>query len=84
MEVIGLYNAMLERMKSHLWLAEPSTIRFYPMLVDHVEVWRRVDLQTAGAFSKLESQDSKLNGLYEDIEQHFSRLTGQTKQKSLG
>jgi hypothetical protein len=80
-EVIGLYTAMLEKMKSHLWLAEQSTIKFYPLLVDHVEVLRRIDLQAAGAFSKLESHDSKLSEFYEDIEQNFDRLTGRAKYK---
>lgn len=76
-EVIGLYSTMLEIMKTHLWLAEPSTITLYPVLLDLVEVWRRSDLEVAGAFGKLESQDSKLDGLYRDIEKHFNRLTGQ-------
>jgi hypothetical protein len=83
-EIIDLYTTMLERMKARLWLAEPSTINFYPVLVDLVEVWRRSDLQTSGAFSKLESHGSKLNAFYEDIEQNFNRLTGQAKHRKSG
>jgi hypothetical protein len=78
-EFAPAYRRMLELFRARMDLAEPSTIAYFPDLVEVVDLWNR-PLSTA-ILKEIEPEDKKLLGLYEDIEHHFMRLSEELKKK---
>ena len=75
-ELLPDYRRMIQIFKTHGWLAEESTLKHYPTLIEFVELWNRSE---AGALpwevmERIGHHESKLTPLYNDIEEHLGRL----------
>ncbi len=76
-EIIPLYRKMLALLSENMWLAEPSTLKHYPKLLEFVEIWNR---HLSGALPSevaraLDPQEKELYPLYEDLQKNFDKLT---------
>ena len=75
-ELLPDYRQMVEIFKTHGWLAEESTLKHYPALIEFVELWNRSEAGTLPweVIERIGHHESKLTPLYDDIEEHIGRL----------
>jgi hypothetical protein len=79
--ILPLYRKMLERLSTHLWLAEASTIaHYYASFVEFIELWNRATTHPGEIFTKLNSRESLLKPFYDDIFLQFTRLKDSLKK----
>jgi hypothetical protein len=76
-EIIPLYRKMLEIFTDRMWLAEVSTVRHYPALVEFVEVWNRfLDKSLPReVIDQIEHKEENLKPFYDDLQKHFTELS---------
>jgi hypothetical protein len=75
-EIIPSYRKMAEFFASKMHLAEPSTISYFPALLEFVEVWTRwldgsLPVEVLG---QLGHSESTLFPFYENLLQNFTRM----------
>jgi hypothetical protein len=81
-ELIPLYRQMLDYYSTHMWLAEKSTLSFYPAFTEFVELWNR-HLSGSLPFEVIKAIDHKESDLfpfYEDLRQNFDLLSDELKK----
>jgi hypothetical protein len=74
-EIIPLYR--LDIFTDRMWLAEASTMRHYPALVEFVEVWNRfLDKSLPReVIDQIEHKEENLKPFYDDLQTHFTKLS---------
>ncbi len=75
-ELLPLYYRMLDVFRDNYWLAEPETEKYYPILVEYVDMWKRwleksVDPEVARTMG---ADEEKLNQFYEELERRTQIL----------
>lgn len=75
-ELLPLYRSMVERFRTHYWLAEPDTRAFFPELVEFVELWNRSEQNSVPGevIQRLEHGEEKLNPFYEHLQKKHDEL----------
>jgi len=76
LELVPMYRRMLKHFRSHMGLAELSTIQHFPALVEFVELWNR-HLESplpAEVAVAVDHSEANLKALYDDIDRHFEDL----------
>lgn len=78
-DLVPLYRAMLVHFRENMWLSEPSTLKFFPDLLEFVEIWNRFlsNALPAEVLEFAKHEESTLTPFYEDLQQQFDRLTRQ-------
>src|SRR5208283_1547125 len=77
-EIVPLYRKMVDIFTEKMWLAEPSTLIHFGVLVEYVEIWNRA---LAGAIPNdamilYNHDEDKVKPLYADLASHVQRLSG--------
>ena len=75
-ELMPLYQEMLEVFRKNYWLADEKTRTFYPTLLQFVEVWNR-NLKGALPYEVwmgLDHKEAHLAGFYEHLELRHNQL----------
>ena len=80
-ELFPIYQNMLDRFTSHMWLSEPSTLKFYAELVKLVELLERHkhDVVDLVAFAESVTRVDPLERLKRDLEDHSEVLKRKLK-----
>ncbi len=75
-ELLPLYRSMVERFRTHYWLAEPDTRAFFPELVEFVELWNRSEQNSmpVEVIQHFEHGEEKLNPFYEHLQKKHDEL----------
>jgi hypothetical protein len=81
-ELLPLYEKMLAIFRDNLWFAEPETAKYYPMLCEFVELWKRLlsGNLPADVVNRLGLSEEKLESLYKELDKQIEIL----KNKLLG
>jgi hypothetical protein len=77
-ECIPSYHRMIEVFRKNMWLAEPSTVAYFPSLLDFVDIWDRF---LAGALpgeviQELNHSEESLQPLYGELQKKHDELRG--------
>ena len=81
-DLVPIYRRMMEHFSSHMAFAEPSTLAYFPLLVEFVEVWNRhlkCRLPTEVVMAA-EHEEKNLYAFYDDVESHYNRLIKELKE----
>ena len=78
-EIFPLYKKILDHFTENYWLAEPSTQKHYPALVEYIDLWDRwlrgsIPPEVMRATN---NNESKLHPLYQDLEDQIKQLQSQ-------
>lgn len=75
-ELIPHYRKMLEHFTQYMWLAEPSTLDHFSVLVDFVEIWNRFLAHTLPheVLELIDHSEKDLYPFYDDLETQTKRL----------
>lgn len=75
-DLLPLYRQMVERFRTHYWLAEPDTRAFYPQLVEFVELWNRwLDKSLpAEVLQRLGHGEDNLKDFYKNLDRKHDEL----------
>lgn len=75
-ELLPLYRRMVERFRTHYWLAEPDTRYFYSELVEFVELWNRWIEKSipVEVITVLDHGEERLSAFYTHLEQKHNAL----------
>lgn len=84
-ELLPLYRSMVERFRTHYWLAEPDTRAFFPGLVEFVEIWNRSERNSVPVevIQHLEHGEEKLNLFYEHMQKKHDELREKVRLASV-
>jgi len=82
-EFIPLYRKMLDIFRENYYLSEQETRKFYPDIVEYVEIWNRYfDEGLPGDVGlKIGHTEEKLKPFYEELEKRTNILTGKISKK---
>lgn len=75
-ELLPLYREMVERFRTHYWLAEPDTREYFPELVEFVELWNRAveDSVPGEVVVELEHSEKRLYPFFNHLTQKHDEL----------
>ncbi|MBM9512414.1 hypothetical protein [Desulfogranum marinum] len=67
---------MLEIIQNNMWLAEKSTLKHFPKLIEFVDLWDRFlkDTLPGEVVQALGHSEKSLHPLYEDLQQRHDEL----------
>jgi hypothetical protein len=80
--IVPDFRRMLDWFTDHLWLAEPSTMTYYPILFEYVETWNRVEANVLPfpITERLNHSEDRLEPFYEDLQMQFERLNSELQR----
>ncbi|OPY76776.1 MAG: hypothetical protein A4E65_03093 [Syntrophorhabdus sp. PtaU1.Bin153] len=75
-ECIPSYRSMADIFRKNLWLAEPTTVSYFPLLLDFISIWDRF---LAGALPRevvreLDHSEEALQPLYDELQKKHDEL----------
>jgi len=75
-ELLPLYRSMVDRFRTHYWLAEPETRPFYSGLVEFVEIWNRTEKDSVPSevIEQLKYGEDNLNPFYEHLQKKHDEI----------
>jgi hypothetical protein len=75
--LVPMYRKMRDQFSTHMWLAEPSTLKHFPKLVEFVEMWdRHLAKSIPGEVVDAVGHSEKdLVPFYDDLQENFNGLT---------
>jgi hypothetical protein len=75
-QFIPAYNKMLEVFKENYWLVEGETRKFYPQLVEYVEIWNRnfADGLPPDVAARIKHTEGNLENFYNELEIRTDKL----------
>ena len=81
-ELIPLYRKMLDHVTQYMWLAEPSTLDHFDVLVEFVEIWNRFLAKTLPheVLESIDHSEKDLDPFYEDLEMQTKKLRQELKK----
>ena len=84
-ELLPLYRSMLDRFRTHYWLAEADTRRFFPELLKFVEIWNRSEQKSLPheVIERLRHDEEKLHPFYDHLQQKHDELRERVRLASV-
>ncbi len=80
---IPQYNEMLKIFREKYWLAEPETRKFYPQLLEYVEIWNRNfnDGLPPQVAMKIDHTENNIKPFYDELEIRINNLRNELLKK---
>ncbi len=82
---IPAYHKMLEIIQNNMWLAEKSTLKHFPKLIEFVDLWDRFLKETlpGEVVQALDHSEKSLYPLYEDLQHRHDELRAKLSEEKI-